>query len=449
MTDQDIQSKVEEPREPDITHPEALAEEHPADVADALEALPPGAGADVLEAMPPEAAADALEEMDEADAEEIIEDMEPEAAATALSLMALDDAADLLAELPPENRAQILRTFPDAQRAELEDLMTYPQESAGGIMSPEVVALPANLTVADAITDLRTIAHESEQIYYTYVVDHQHRLVGVLSLRDLILAPETKCLHEIMINKIVSVPVTMDREKVASMLSKYGYYALPVVAEDNRLLGIVTIDDVVEIIEEEATEDMQVMVGAGADERVDSPLTITLRRRLPWLMVNLGTAFVAASVVSMFESQLAKLTVLAVLMPVVAGQAGNSGAQTMAVVIRGIATGETRGLALLTLLSRNLIIGIASGAATGSVAGLAAWLWWRDIRLALVLGGAILLCMMIATVSGAFVPWAMRRLGFDPAQSSSIILTTITDVAGFGIFLALGAWLVVSQLDDT
>ena len=449
MTEQDSQSKTDEPRELDITSAEALAGEHPADVADALEALPPEAGADVLEAMSPEDAADALEQMDEADAEEILGDMEPKAAATALGLMALDDAADLLAELAPESRAQILRTLPHAHRAELEELMTYPPESAGGIMSPEVVALPANLTVGEAIAELRAIAPESEQIYYTYVVDHQYRLVGVLSLRDLILAHETVCLHEILISKIVSVPATMDREEVAAMLGKYGYYALPVVADDNRLLGIVTVDDVVEIIEDEATEDMQVMVGAGADERVDSPVAMILRRRFPWLMVNLGTAFMAAGVVSMFESQLAKLTALAVLMPVVAGQAGNSGAQTMAVVIRGIATGETRGLNLLSLLSRNLVIGLATGAMAGTAAGGIAWLWWRDIGLAVVLGGAMLLCIMIATVSGAFVPWAMRRLGFDPAQSSSIILTTITDIAGFGIFLALGAWLVASQLDDT
>ena len=288
MSEQESQQITEEPREPDITNPEVLAGEHPADVADAIEALSPEAGADVLEAMPPEAAADALEQMDEADAGEIIEDMEPAAAATALGLMALDDAADILAEMPPENRAQILRKLPEAHRAELEELLTYPPESAGGVMSPEVVALPANLTVSEAIAELRAIAPDSEQIYYTYVVDHQHRLVGVLSLRDLILAPEAACLHEILISKIVSVPATMDREEVASMLGKYGYYALPVVAEDNRLLGIVTIDDVVEILEDEATEDMQVMVGAGADERVDSPLSVTLARRLPWLMVKSG-----------------------------------------------------------------------------------------------------------------------------------------------------------------
>ncbi len=429
----------------EVTNPAALADEHPADVADRIEALPPDEGADVLEALPPEQAADTLEEMDEEDAHLVLEDMEPAVAAKVLYLMALDDAADLLAESDAGYRARILDELPEAHRAELKGLMAYPPESAGGIMSPEASALPANLTALEAVAELRRLADELEQIYYTYVVDHQHRLVGVLSLRDLILAPETRKLHEIMQDKIVSIPVTMDREEVASMFSKYGYYALPVVAEDDRLLGIVTVDDVVEVIQEEATEDMQVMVGAGADERVDSPVWFVLRSRVPWLMVNLCTGFLVASVIGVFETHLAQLTTLAVLMPVVALLAGNTGAQSMAVVIRGIATGETRGLGLGTLFLRNILIGFSSGSVIGLLAGIASWIWWRDTRLSMVLGSAMLLCMMVATVCGAFVPWVMRRLGFDPAQSSSIILTAITDIVGFGVFLALGVWVLFSR----
>lgn len=420
-------------------------QEHPADVAEALEAMGVEAGADYLETMPPEVAADVLEEMDEEDAVEFFEDMQPRAAAAALAEMSLDDAADLLGELAATDRSEILDLLAPEHRAELEGLLRYAPESAGGIMSPEVVALPANLTVPEAIEELRRIASESEQIYYTYVVDHQHRLVGVLSLRDLLLAKGAVTLNDIMIQRIVSVPAGMDREEVAGMLSHYGYYALPVVAEDGRLLGIVTVDDVFEVLEQEATEDMQRMVGAGADERIDTPIFRTVRSRLPWLLVNLGTAFLAATVVGAFEDQIAQVTALAVLMPVVAGQAGNTGAQSMAVVVRGIATGEARGVGLLKLVGRHTVVGVVSGVSIASVSAGAWYLWAGERDMALVLGAAMLLCMIVATVSGAVVPWIMKRLGFDPAQSSSIILTTITDITGFGVFLALGGWLIIHR----
>jgi magnesium transporter len=442
MSTSEAHEKIEE-HEIEEVSPEMLEGEHPADVADAIEAMPHEEGADVLEALDPEDAARALSEMDVEDAHSFVEEMGPPFAAQAFEHMALDDAADLLTELPDELSQQIMAALPEGQRAELVDLMTYPPESAGGIMSPEVIALSANLSIPEAIAELRRIADETEQIYYTYVVDHQHRLVGVLSLRDLLLASPGKKLHDIMITRITSVPATMDREEVAAMLSKYGYLALPVVEEDGRLLGIVTVDDVVEVLQQEATEDMQVMVGAGADERIDSPLHLTLARRLPWLFVNLVTAFLAAAVVGLFESTIEKLTWLAVLMPVVAGQAGNTGAQSMAVVIRGIATGETRGLEVRRLLLRNTAVGLLTGLAIGLVAGTVSFFWWSDASISIVLGVAMLACMAIAAVSGAFVPWIMQRLGFDPAQSSSIILTTITDVTGFGIFLALGAVVIL------
>ncbi len=422
-----------------------LAGEHPADVAAVIESLPPEERAQVLEQLPPEAAADALEEMDEQAAEEVVEDMRPEVAAVAVERMALDDAADLLAELPAEPRADILARLPAQDRARLETLMTYPPESAGGIMSPEVTALPEDLTVTDAVTILRRIADESEQVYYTYVVDLNTRLVGVLSLRDLILAPEGRRLRDIMRRQVVTVPVTMDREEVARLLTKYGYYALPVVDDERRLLGIVTVDDVMDVLQDEATEDIHRMVGAGADERIDSPVPLVLRRRVPWLLINLGTAFLAAFVVGAFEDTLKQLTVLAVLLPIVAGQAGNTGLQSMAVMIRSIATGETRGLALAWVLLREVAIGLGTGLVIGVTCALGAFAWQHDLRLSLVLGGAMVLCMLIATVSGALVPWIMKRLGFDPAQSASIILTTITDVAGFAIFLGLGTLVLLAR----
>ena len=440
------------PGDPSVTDPTVLVDEHPADVADVIEDLDPAQATQMLESLPPEAAAHALEEMQEEDAHLVFEEMDEHAAAEALQRMAPDDAVDLLEGLPRDQRERILSEVPNERALELVSLLSYPPESAGGVMSPEYVALSANLTAAEAIEELRQSAERAEQIYYAYVVDHQHRLVGVLSLRDLILAPSRKPLYEIMITRIVSVPDNADREEAASMLRKYGYYAVPVVGPGDFLVGIITSDDVMDIMQAEATEDMQVMVGAGAHERVDSPLSEVVRARLPWLFVNMLTAFLAAYVISLFEGKVEQVAFLAVLMPIVPSMAGNTGAQSMAVVIRGIATDEMRNLGIGFLMSRNALVGGVTGLSTGIFAALFVWLWlglrtgnWWDTSTALVLGTAMVLCMLIAAVSGAVVPWIMRRLGFDPAQSSSILLTTITDITGFGIFLALGVWWIASQ----
>lgn len=432
--------------------PVTLADEHPADIADVIETLETAEAAQVLESLPPDAAAHALEEMQEQDAHLVFEDMEEQAASEVLQRMAPDDAVDLLEGLDLEQRNRILEDVPPEQSRELISLMTYPPESAGGVMSPQFVSLSANLTSAEAIEELRRSAEHAEQIYYAYVVDHQHRLVGVLSLRDLILAQAQVYLHEIMITRIVSVPDDADREEAASLLQKYGYYAVPVVGPGKQLVGIITADDVLDIMQAEATEDMQVMVGAGAHERVDSPILEVLQARTPWLLLNLLTAFLAAAVISLFEERLSEFAFLAVLMPIVASQAGNTGAQSMAVVIRGIATDEMRNLGIGFLMTRNAIVGGVTGLITGLFAALLCWVWygykdgeWLDASYALSLGVAMVLCMLIAAVSGAVIPWVMRRLGFDPAQSSSILLTTITDLAGFSIFLALSVWWLTSR----
>jgi len=431
----------------DVT-PETLVEQHPADVAAVLEELPSTQAVEVLEALPTAAAAEALEHLEDQEAEQLVGDMEPPRAAKVVAHMALDDATDVLAALPRERREQILGCMPRHERDVFEALLTYDPESAGGIMSPEVTALSADYTVEHAIAELRRMADAAEQVYYTYVVDADGKLVGVLSLRDVLLARREQKLREIMITRIVSVPHTMDREEVARTLTKYGYLALPVVDEANRLLGIVTVDDVLDVITDEATEDFQRMVGAGGDERIDSPVGLVLRRRLYWLLINLGTGFLAAFVVGRFEHTLAQITALAVLMPIVAGQAGNTGLQSMAVMIRAISAGETRSRSVLGVVRREVYIGATAGIAVGVVCMAATLLWnhlqWKDSPMvAVVIGVAMLGCMTTATVSGALVPIVMKRLGFDPAQSASIILTTVTDVSGFAIFLGLGSWLLV------
>ena len=438
-----------DPGSPDARQPPpdvaAFQDEHPADVADAIEILPPEEGAQVLSALTPDAAADALAEMRSAEAGQVVEEMPPHIAASAVERMAPDDAVDLLAELDQPQRDRILSELPAADRRRLTALLTYPPDSAGGIMSPEVTSLSDNLSVGEAIERLRALAAESEQLFYTYVVDDARRLAGVLSLRDLILAPSAQRLRDIMIANVITLRPDMDRELAAAQLAKYGYFALPVVDEENHLLGIVTADDVMDVIQEEATEDMQRMVGAGGDEHIDSPVPFVWRRRVPWLLINLGTAFLAAFVVGAFESTIQKLTVLAVLLPIVAGQAGNTGLQSMAVMIRAIAIGETRARTIGWILLRETWIGLGTGCALALVCGTAVYAWRADFALATTLGVSMFLCMLLATLCGALIPWLMKKLGFDPAQSASIILTTVTDVAGFGIFLALGALLLAGR----
>lgn len=426
-------------------HLEALRDEHPADVAEVIEALPVAEGARLLAALPSDAAAYALAQMHARDASEVVEGMPTNVAASTVERMPMDDAADLLAELSETHRERILAGLPDVDREQLQTLMAYAPDTAGGMMSPEVTTLRADLMIPEAIARLREIADHSETVYYTYVVDEAGRLVGVLSLRDLILAPVQRTLRDIMRTDVLTVPPETDREHVAAVLHKYGYYALPVVDDEQRLLGIVTVDDVVDVIREEATEDMHRMVGAGADEHIASPVAVVWRRRIPWLMLNLGTAFLASFVVGAFESTLQQLTVLAVLLPIVAGQAGNTGLQSMAVMIRAIALGETRGRGLFWIAVRELWIGLGAGLVIAVTCAGVAYAWRRDPMLAAVLGLAMILCMSLATISGALVPWLMKRLGFDPAQSASIILTTITDIAGFGIFLTMGTLFLASS----
>jgi len=423
---------------PDPTTVGELKQKHPADAAELIEQLSREQGVKLLESMPPDHAADTLEQMHVEEAAAIVSDMGTPEAVEAVGRMEPDDAADVLAAMPTDERDELLAAMDAEYARTVRELMQYPEDSAGGLMTTQYVALPEHITVEHAIRDLRRIAIEDEDpIGYVYVIDRTHRLVGVLSLRSMLLAPGSLVIRDIMIREVVAVPATMDKEEVARLFAKYDFVALPVVDDDNHLLGVITVDDIVDVINEEAREDMQKMVGAGGDERIDSPVTYSLRKRLPWLTLNLATAFAAAAVVSIFEDVIARITLLAVLMPVVAGQAGNTGAQSLAVTIRGIALGELQQRSLKPVLVRQLLLGLISGAFIGLIAGAAVWIFTAQVFLACVMAVAMLAALMMATVAGAFVPVVMWKLGFDPAQCSSILLTTVTDCIGFGLFLGL------------
>lgn len=412
---------------------------HPVDIARQLEQLSEEEALKRLQELSVGLAAQVLAELRPRIAAELFLKLSQNHAAQILEEMAPDAAADLLTRLSEEQRETLFRLLRSETAQTLRQLIAYPAQTAGGIMSPEFMALAKELTTEAAIEEIRRKATELETLYYVYVVDAEGHLLGVLPMRDLILSPPPKTLEEIMITQILTVRADTDEEEVARLFDKYDYLALPVVDQTGKLLGIVTADDVIDVIRAEETEDMQRMVGVSGEERVFSPIRLSIKRRLPWLYINLATAFLAAAVVGAFEDLIGLLPALAVFMPVIAGQGGNAGAQSVTTIVRGLALGEIApGEGKRTLLKETLL-GILHGLAVGMVVALIAYVWKGNPVLGLVCGLAMILNMMAAGVFGAAIPLGLRLFKLDPALSSTIFLTTVTDVAGFFFLLGLAA----------
>lgn len=312
----------------------------------------------------------------------------------------------------------------------------FPANSSGEMMSMDFTAFRKDLAVEETIHRLRSLGKKGP-LYYVYVTDEKNRLIGVLIMRDLVLADPKAPIESIMSREIVSIPAQMDREEVVKLASQYPYLAIPVVDRERRILGIIHLKELMRAAEEEVSEDIQKMFGAGGDESALSPVSFSIRKRLPWLHVNLATAFLAAAVVGLFENTIARITVLAVFLPVVAGQGGNAGAQTLAVVIRGLALGEIEKGLVRKVMWKEACLGLINGVTVGLVTAGIGYVWQGNPFFGLVIGLAMVVNMAVACIAGAGIPVAMRALGWDPAQSSSIILTTVTDVVGFFSFLGL------------
>jgi magnesium transporter len=411
----------------------------PADAADALAAMPIERAADVAEYIDPGTAAAILTRADAERAADVIRAMHPPEASMVLSAMDPDDRVDVLAHLGRPLHDEIVGEMTPADATDVRRLEQYPPDTAGGIMTTQVTALPERLTIAQATEELRRISRQQEQVYYVYTVDDRGRLNGVVSMRDLILAQPDATLSRIEQHDVVTVPATMDQEQVARLMGRLGYVALPVVDEDRRLLGIITVDDIVDVMEEEAREDVQRLFGAGPEERLTSPWSYSFKRRIIWLEVNLLTAFVAASVVGLFEATIAQIAILAMYMPIVAGMGGNASAQAMAVAIRGIAMGEVDRRILVRVLKRELIVGVLTGVCVGATAVLISMVFHYEhgLLLGVLAGVALLVNHTLASVWGVAIPFLMKRLGFDPAQSATIFTTTLTDMVGFFTLLGL------------
>ncbi len=414
----------------------SFAESHPEGAARALERLDAGEAAKVLGDLPASVVGPVVERLTPHAAGAILSRFTPEQTRGLLEAMPLKQASAVLQHVEESRRGEALAGMPEQAARRLQELLKYPPETAGGMMEPQVVSIPNDLTVQEAISLLRKAPRQG--LHYLYVTDREGKLVGVLGMRDLLLAAPRDPVEPLLRREITRAAASMGRAEVAALMRQHRYLALPVVDEGGRLLGVVRHDAVLEAVQEEAFEDLQRMVGAGGDERAAAPARLAVRKRLPWLMVNLATAFLASAVIALFEGTIARVAALAVLMPIVAGQGGNTGAQALAVVIRGIAVGEVGRGAGWRIILKELCAGSFNGLAVAVVAGPGVLAWRQHAGLATALRLAVVAHTAAAGLSGAAIPLALHAMGRDPAQSSSIFMTTVTDIVGFAAFMGAG-----------
>lgn len=406
---------------------------HPEDAARSLEGLAPSDAGEILKRLPARSVGAVLERLAAEPAGAILGEIGPEATRELIDHLPPRHAAAILHHVEEALRAATLAGLPAHRARQIQSLLVYPSHTAGGMMEPHVTSIAIDLTVNDAIDAIRRAPRQT--LYYLYVTDREGRLAGVLNMRELLLAQPSDPVAKLVHRDVVSVPASMDREELADLMRDRRFIALPVVDEDGRLLGIVKHDEVLEAVQEEAFGDLQKLSGAGEDERALSPVSVVVKKRLPWLLVNLATAFVASAVIGLFEGIIERVTALAVLLPIVAGQGGNTGAQSLAVVIRGIALRELAPGTSRRVMVKETLAALLNGVAVAVVTGLAVFAWDGRIGLVLVIVLAMIVNMVIAGFAGAGIPLVLRATGRDPAQSASIFLTTVTDIVGFSAFL--------------
>jgi magnesium transporter len=413
-----------------------LEEAHPADITRALRELPVEQQTIIFRLLNREQAGAVLHEMDDQTFLGLVRALDEVELSSILERMPADNAAQVVDELPEEQAEKVLDLMKEEKSEEVQELLDYGEKTAGRIMSPEFVAVHEEMTVAQVLDHVRKAA-SAEQAFYLYVVDDHDHLVGVVPLRRLITADPATPIRLIRHEDVVSVMPETDQEEVARMVAKYNLLAVPVVDADRRLLGTVTVDDVIDVIQQEATEDIQRFGGVAGDETVlDSPRAV-FPKRLLWRLINLGTAILAASVIGLFESSIQSLATLAVFMPIVASMGGIGTTQTATVVVRGIALGDMTMSVLWRVLRKELLLGLTTGTANGLVMAVIAYLWKGQLLLSLILGVALTFNMLVAAVVGVLVPLALKTFRMDPAIASSVIITTFTDVFGFFSFLGL------------
>ena len=410
---------------------------HESDTGDVLEALDPELRPRFVELLGREFDFTALTEVEDAVREEILEDLPARTVAKGVRDLDSDDAAYILEDLPKQEQTEILQQLPRPERVALERILQYPEGSAGRRMQTEFIAVPPTLTVGHVIDYLRETADLPDRFYQLYVIDEASRLLGAVSLDLLLRNMRPVPISELMDSELRRVRATDDQEEVARMFERYNLVAAPVLEADNRLVGVLTFDDIVDVIEEEAEEDIKALGGVGRSEELSDSVWTIVKGRFPWLLANLITALLASWVIRQFEGSLEKMVALAVLMPIVASMGGNAGTQTMTVAVRALATRDLGDANAIRIVRRELLVGLLNGLGFAVIMGAVAAAWFQIVDLGLVIGLAMVCVLAAAALGGIAIPLLLDRLGVDPAIASGPFVTTITDVIGFFAFLGI------------
>lgn len=418
----------------------ALSTLHPADQAEVIAQLDASLRAPLLPRIPREALAQILAFLNEELRRRVVADVTPDLLGAVLDQMERDVAVDVLHDLGPERAPAVLASMRTA--ADVAPLLLHTDESAGGRMTSDFVALHREWTVDEALSYLRRTRPDAEQAFYLYVVDEGHRLEGVVSLRQIVVASPEERISDVMTPEVISVQASEDQEEAARRIEHYALVALPVVDDEHRLVGVVSVDALIDVIEAEATEDMYRMAGLAEDESVLRPIARSAAPRLAWLLVALLSMFAAAATVNLFEDTIERVVALAIFMPVIAGMGGNAGVQTITLVVRSLTLGEVDLQHVGPVLRRELTIAITNGVVIGLIVGVLAFAWKGNVALGVVAGLAMLLNITTAVTAGVLVPLSLRALRQDPALASGVLVTTVTDVLGFFFFLGLATLLV-------
>ncbi|WP_050385729.1 magnesium transporter [Bradyrhizobium pachyrhizi] len=416
---------------------EVVAELHEADLGDLIAALAPDERVTLVEITGTDFDFSALNEVDETVREEILEELEPETVAEGVRELESDDAVELLESLDEEDQEEILEKLPAAEREDIERSLLYPENSAGRRMQTEFIAVPPDWNVGQAIDYMRDTPDLPDRFYEIYVVDADKHLLGAVPLDVLLRTRRPVPIKDLIDEDRRRVSALEDQEEVARMFGKYNLVAAPVVDTIDRLVGVITIDDVVDVIEEEADEDLKALGGVTSDEELSDTVWTIARGRFNWLLVNLATAFLASSVLGLFEGQLEKMVALAVLAPIVASQGGNAATQTMTVAVRALATRELGSYNAMRVVLRETMVGLVNGIAFAVITGVAAVAWFKIPGLGIVIGLAIICNLVAGALGGILIPMVLERVRADPAVASGTFVTTVTDVVGFFSFLGI------------
>ena len=436
----DVNLAAQEGRREDI--PALLADLHAADLADLLEHLGSTARAIVIEAIRDQLDAEVVSHLDETVREELLAILETHEIAAVVTELETDDAVDLIEDLDEADQKELLEAVPDSERMLYEEALSWPADSAGRLMRREVVAIPAVWSVGETIDYMRSDAEMPDDFYDVVIVDPAHKPLGMVPLSRMLRTKRPVAVTEIMDEEFRPIPVTMDQEDVAFLFRQYALVEAPVIEESGRLVGVITVDDVVDVIEEEHEEDMMRLAGVSEDDYY-SAVIATTRSRASWLLVNLLTAILASLVIALFDAAIEKVVALAILMPIVASMGGNAGTQTLTVTVRALATKELTASRVVRTVAKESLVGFINGVIFAAVMGIVAWLWFSSPVIGGVLAAAMVINLLVAGLAGTLIPIGFERWGADPAVASTVFLTTITDVVGFFCFLGLGAWILL------